>query len=220
MLSEDFYIYYGLDHYPKVIQDQINDRLAGRPRKPNEDEIVKEPPVIDMPFIKGDPNKKGPLIVTKDWFVKTKKKQLTRIAKEKKALQIEMMQLLGKRDALRIKLGRLDPGNMKDAKKIVSINITLRDIDATLSMLQDQSGIDLEELDHGTKFQRAVGRAKRAVGGFFKKVKKFFKKNKETIIEVASVAIPLAITLIFSILGTPAAGAAAATVASTAASVI
>lgn len=209
MLSEEYYLADDISVYPKIIQDQILDRHSSYQAPEEPKRVVKEPIEIPMPFIKGDPNVEGPLIVTEDWYVKKKKKKLTAIAREKKDMQIEMMRLLGKRDLLRDRLGKLDPGKKKDSKLIVSINIALKDIDAELSMLQEQSGIKLTELDHGTKFQRRVSMVKKKVGGFFKKVKKFFKRHSDTIMDIASVAIPIAIAIFATTLAGPTGGAVA-----------
>lgn len=187
VLGEDYYLG-GVDNVPAVFRDadrqieaSYRDRIIKR---------VEEPKYIPVPFIKGCPGAEGPIIVTEDWYVNEKKKRMAKKAKERKELQIEMMQLLSQRDRLRIKLEELDPSKKKDSKKIVAINEKLKNIDAELKMLQMESGVNLEALDQGTKFGRFVGRLKRTWKRAVKKVKKFYKRNKELIIGVAAIALP------------------------------
>ena len=106
-------------------------------------------------------------------------------------MQREMMRLLAKQDRIRHKLGQLNPNKKKDSKKIVAYNEELKDIDAQLKMLQEQSGIKLDELDHGTKLGRFVGKIKRAWKRFTKKVKKVYERNEALIVGIASVVIPI-----------------------------
>ena len=147
---------------------QAADRLVAERHK-NDPEVVTKPIEVPMPFIHGCPGANGPIIVTKDWYVKTEKKRLANRAKDKRIDQEEMMELLARRDRLRGKLGCLNPMKKEDAKQIVKINIKLRDLQAELEMLQHQSGINLNQLDHGSRFNRFIGRVK----NFFKRVKKF-----------------------------------------------
>ena len=155
---------------------------------------------VPMPFIHGAKGVKGPIIVTEDWVLKKKKKEMKNRSEDRKEMQIEMMQLIGKRDRLKFKLGELDPGNKKDAKRIVAINIQLKDIDADLSMLQAQSGINLNNLDHGSRLARFIGGIKRWCRRKFKKVKKFFRENKELILGMISIIVPVAISTMIRIL--------------------
>ena len=160
----------------------------------NDPEPAWEPIVVPMPFIKGCPGANGPVIVTKDWYVKTEKKRLANRSKDRRIMQEEMMELLVRRDRIRAKLGTLDPCKKEDGKMIVKLNIKLRDIQAELEMLQDQSTIKLEELDHGTRFDRFVGRIKNFFRRIGKSIRKFFERNKEVILGVASVVAPVIIS--------------------------
>ena len=156
--------------------------------KPMQKKSKKE---IPMPFIKGDGSKKRKVIITEDWYVKQKKKHAAERAMDKKDMQLEMMRLVAKRDRIRYKLGELNPHKKKDSKKIIAYNEELKDIDAQLKMLQEQSGIKLDELDHGTKLGRFVGKIKRAWKRFTKKVKKVYERNEALIVGIASVVIPI-----------------------------
>lgn len=177
---------------PKIFLEA--DRQMAR-RNENK-EIVTEPIEVPMPFIHGTPGVKGPLIITKDWYVKAEKERLAKKAKMKRDFQIEMMQLIAQRDQINMKLGELDPSKKKDSKKIVWCNIKLKDIDAELKMLQAQSHIDLNELEHGTQFARFVGAFKRKINKMKKKIKKFFKTYEESITALITVTIPLIIAIV------------------------
>lgn len=158
-------------------------------RYPRE-KIITEPKQIPMPYIKGCESA-HPVVITEDWYWKKKKKQLVKRAKEKKEIEIEMMQLLAKRDMLRIKLGELDPANKHDSKKIVAINIELKDIKAELLMLEQQSGIRLDDLDHGSRLARFIGRMKRRAKKVCKKIKNFFNENSDFIANMAAIVVPV-----------------------------
>lgn len=152
---------------------------------------ITKPKVIPMPFIKEAKGSKDKVIVTEDWYVKTKKKKLARLAKDKKDIQIEMMQLLGQKDILKSKLSKLDESKKKDMKKIISINVKIKDIDAELEMLQKESGIIIDELDKGSKIGRFFSRVKRSVKKKFKKVKRFCKYNSELVTGILSIVVPI-----------------------------
>lgn len=164
-----------------------------RQRREEATQASDNPKVIPMPFIQGTPDK-GPLIVTNDWYVKEEKKKLAKQAKTKKEIQIEMMKLIAQKDQINTKLGELDPSKKKDAKKIVYCNIKLKDIDAELKMLQDQSGINLNKLEHGSKFSRFIGWFKRKWKKFKKGVKNFYNTYRDPLTTLFTVAIPAIFT--------------------------
>lgn len=171
-------------------------------------EFITKPVEIPIPFIHGDEDK-GPIYVSKDWYVKKKKKQIKRNAKESKIVQIEIMQCLAKRDRLLAKLATLDPAKKKDSKKIVNINIKLKDLDLEIDALQREVGTDLNSLNHGSKFQRKWETFKKRVRKRFKKIKRWFKDNKELVLGIAAIVIPGILSLIFGKLGFNVAAAAA-----------
>ncbi|MCM1439565.1 MAG: hypothetical protein NC131_10255 [Roseburia sp.] len=154
---------------------------------------IKKPKVIPMPFIKDAKGSKDKIIVTEEWYVKTKKKKLAKQAKERRDIQIEMMELLGERDILRSKLSELDDSKKKDMKKIVSINVKIKDINAELEMLQKEAGINVDDLDKGTKLGRFYNKLKRNIKKKVKKAKKWIKRNRELVSGVLSVIVPILI---------------------------
>ena len=81
---------------------------------------VRQPRVVPMPEIKSNPNVEGPLYVTEEWYDKKKAKKEKKLKKEQKEFEIEIIQLIARRDMLRKKLGELNPGKKKDSKKKVS----------------------------------------------------------------------------------------------------
>lgn len=154
---------------------------------------IKKPKIIPMPFIKDAPGSKDKVIVTEEWYVKTKKKKLAKQAKARRDIQIEMMELLGEKDILRSKLSELDESKKKDMKKIVSINIKIKDINAELEMLQKEAGINIDDLDKGTKLGRFCSRLKKTVKKKMKRVRKWVKRNREVVSAVLSVVVPVII---------------------------
>ena len=188
IFSGEYYVYDPdrvVPDEPEVYLD-VNHRVVDN-RPP--EKRVKGEVFVEMPFIKG--NGDGPIVVTEDWYVKKTKKREAQRAKKRRGLQVEMMELLAKRDRIRHKLGELDPSKKKDAKKIINYNIALRDIQAQLEMLEQQSGVRIEELDHGTKLSRVWNRVKKTCGKWWKDTKRFFKDNRETVSIVGSVVLPI-----------------------------
>lgn len=167
---------------------------------------------IPIPFIEGD-GTKGPIYISKDWYVKKKKKKIKKNAKESKAVQIELMQALAKRDKVLKKLAALDPIKKKDSKKIVKLNIKLKDLELEIDALQRQVGTDLNELNHGTKWQQRWESFKKKIKKVGKSIKKWYKSNKEIIWAVASAVVPAVIGIIVNIC--TAGAAAPATAAAT-----
>ena len=157
---------------------------------PKSDRLTK-PREIPMPYIDSNPNVPGPVYVTNDWYMKKKKKRMIKRAKEQREVHIEMIQLLARKDMLRTKLGELDPGKKRDSKKIAAININIKDIDAELEMLSMQYGININELDKGTRLGRFIGRLKRKSKKVIKRIKRYFKDNGEFILNMSSIIIPV-----------------------------
>ena len=184
-MYEQFYI--DTKSVPEIFK--IADREMDK-RYPREDRLIK-PREIPMPYIDSNPNVPGPIYVTNDWYCKKKKKRMIEKAKETRDVHIEMIQLLSKKDMLRFKLGELNPGKKKDAKKIAAINVNIKDIDAELEMLAFQYGIDLKELDHGSRLGRFIGRLKHKVRKITKKVKRYINDNKDFLLNMAVIIAPV-----------------------------
>ena len=144
---------------------------------------------VPMPFLHHPQSVKGPVVITEDWYVKTERKRLAKLSKEKRILQEEMMECLAEKDIIKGKLGKLNPVDKRDAKKIVKYNIKLRDIDAELHMLSNQAGITIEALEHGTRFQRFRGKISNWLASTGKKIKKWYKRNEHIIQPIAVIAI-------------------------------
>lgn len=178
---------------PKVFQDA--DRIMEQQMKPIR--IVTEPREIPMPRIEGCPGAIGPVHITEEWYVDKKRQKQIKRAKEKKDCEVEMIQLLARRDMIRHKLGELDPGKKKDYKKIAAMNISLKDISAELRMLEEQSGIHLDELDQGTRIGKFIGKLKHTAKKVVKSVKKFYHKNMELINGLAAIILPVVGAFLF-----------------------
>lgn len=189
-MNEQFY----LD--TKAVPDifKIADREMEK-RIPKSDRLT-EPREIPMPYIDSNPNVPGPVYVTNDWYFKKKRKRMIEKAKEKRDVHIEMIQLLARKDMLRIKLGDLDPGKKSDSKKIAAINVDIKDINAELEMLAFQYNINLEELDKGSRLGRFVGRMKRRFKKAVKKIKRFWEDHSEFLINMGAIILPVVSTFI------------------------
>ena len=189
-MYEQFYI--DTKSVPTIFK--IADREMEKRYPPN-DRMTK-PREIPMPYIDSNPNVQGPVYITNDWYYKKKKKKMVEKAKEKRDVHIEMIQLLARKDMLRIKLGELDPGKKQDSKKIAAINVDIKDIDAELEMLSWQYGINIEELDKGSRLGRFIGRLKRNVKKVVKQVKKFCEEHSEFLINLGAIILPVVATFV------------------------
>lgn len=183
-------------NFPEVDRRRIFEEADKQLKSKKESKTVKNPKEIPMPFIHGCKGAKEQIVVTENWYVKEKKSQLARVAENKKDAQIEMMQLIAKRDRLRYKLGKLDPSKKKDSKLIVTINIQLKDIEAELKTLQQLTGINIDKLDRGTRLGRFVGKIKKIFHKVKKVVKRWYNEYEDVIKGVLAIAIPVVVSTI------------------------
>lgn len=183
-MYEEFYI--PGSAVPDVFRkaDRIMDKKL-RPLK-----VMTAPREIPMPRIEGCPGAIGPIHITEDWYNEKMKKKEEKKAKDRKKAEIEIIKYLAQQNRLRFKLGELDPSKKKNEKKIASINITLKNIEAEIRMLQEQNGISISELDRGSKIGQFVGRMKRRLKKIAKKVKKFYRDNTHLIDGLAAIILP------------------------------
>ena len=168
-----------------IAEAQVAEEIKDDPHIANDGKWILDVP---MPYLHAPKNKR-PVIVTKDWAVKTEKKRQYQIAKEKRILQEEIYEYLADRDVIMNKLARLDKRNPKHKKKIVKYNIDIRNIDAHIQMLENQAGVTVNHLEHGNKFQRVIGRIKNTLQEVGHKIKKFVKKYSYIIQPIAVIAV-------------------------------
>lgn len=192
MSNNNFYL---SDNIPEVFKcaDRIMAEKYPQPVK------AKRKKVVPMPDINSNPNIEGPLCVTQEWYDKKSAKKEKKRRKEQREYEIEMIQLVARRDLLRKKLGELNPGKKKDSKRIAAINIELTNIRDDLKMLETQSGLHIDEIDKGTKLGRFIGKIKMKVKKAAKKVKKFCKRNSELILGICSIVLPIIASKLFKI---------------------
>lgn len=152
---------------------------------------IREPREVPMPTITENRGAEGPLKVTEEWYIAQKQKQDRRFMKKKREAEIDMIQLIARKEMLRAKLGELNPAKSKDSKRIAAINIELINIDNMMAQLEMETGISPTELDHGTKVGRFLGRLKQRVKKIGKSIKKFYKRNYDLINGLASIVLPI-----------------------------
>lgn len=178
-------MYYLSQNIPEVFR--VADRQMEE-RHPSP-EYVKKPYNVPMPTI--DSNVEGPLHVTKPWYEKEKGKKQKARMEDKRDCELRMIQLLAQRDHLRHKLGLLNPGKKKDSKEIASINVRLRNIKIELECLETVSGIHIDELDHGTRVSRFLGRLKRGCKKVAKKISRFCKQHADLLATIGAILAPI-----------------------------
>lgn len=183
-MYEEFYI--PGSSVPEVFREA--DRIMDKKLRPIK--VMTSQREIPMPRIEGCPGAIGPIHITEDWYNEKMKKKEEKRKKERKKAEIEIIKYLAQQDRLRFKLGELDPSKRKNEKKIASINISLKNIEAEIRMLEEQNGIHIDELDRGSKIGRFVGRMKRRFRRIAKKVKRFYRDNTRLIDGIAAIVLP------------------------------
>ncbi len=153
--------------------------------------LVREPKVIPMPRITENRGAEGPIGVTEEWYVEEKMKQARKREKAQRAAEVEMIQLIARREMLHGKLGDLDITKTKDAKRIAAINIDLKKIDSEIHQLEVQYGISPEKLDTGSRVGRFLGKVKRKAKKIGRAIKKFYKRHFDLIYGLASIFVPI-----------------------------
>lgn len=182
-------------------------------------DVVREPIEVPQEFVRGVEGADPIVYVTKDWYLKKKKKQVETRRKTMRDQQIKAMELLARQKVIHGKLGKLNPCKTKDARKIVKFNVELRNNEAELEHIAKMTGLPVRELDLGSekdqekgRFANAVKKIKKKIKKTGKKIKRFFRDNEETILQIAAMAIPLVLYLIIASHAAPVAAVAAAAV--------
>ena len=175
-------------------------------------ELHKMPPrVVPVPTL-DSPNIRGPLNVSPEYreeFYRNKeaeksRKEKERMEKEEKdrlnAIKLEesqrqkaefkYMNMITKRDRLRLKLENLNPRKKKNARKIAEIKAELLRLDRKIEEAQTDGSIIITGKKR-SRFRRFWENVKLKARKKWKKVKRFFRKHKETIIEIASIIVPV-----------------------------
>lgn len=179
--------YYVCDVLPEPFRaaDELMAKLYPEPEYV-EPKIKYVPP----PDITRNYGANGPLHVTKDWYRQACQEREERYEVRKKQATEETIKLLVERDRLNAKIGKLDPRDKKDCKKIAKLNIKLQDVKGKIDCWVWQYELDLDEIEHGSFFDRVVGRVKRAVKKTVKKAKKIWKANQSLFTGILGVVIP------------------------------
>lgn len=119
---------------------------------------------------------------------------------EKKQAEVDIIQLIARRDYLKGQLSKLNPYKRKDAIKIATINVELNNIEQAMQTLRNEYGIQRREIEQGSWASRTFNKIKTKVGNFWRKAKKFVKKNLEVILGVASIIVPFVGSIIVNII--------------------
>jgi hypothetical protein len=120
----------------------------------------------------------------------------------------KIVELLGKKAQLHIRLDQLNRRDPHDAKELPVIQFRLRHIEEKLEELQKASGINLDNLEEGSKVgrfyqgcRRLWDKTKEIFSSCTKTVKKFFKNHARTIVKTAVMVVPITISaLLFKFL--------------------
>ena len=167
-------------------------KKAQKVKEENHEEIVdnkEEKPIITM--IKNSYGHKTEKKKLKDF-----QKEKQRLEKEKKEAEVEVIQLIARKNFLKNKLNCLNPGKIKQAKMIANINVEIRNIEYKINELRDEYGIDIDDIYQGSKIKRVGARIKNTFHKVWKRTKKFFKRNCETILYAGAIIVPIIVALI------------------------
>ena len=188
--------YYG-DNIPEIfrIADECilnnEEDKSKKKRKKSKDKDKKK----DKNVEKKETSKKDKKDKDKDKKDKKDKKE-SKGKKSRKEYEIEIIQTIANMEYITRKLEELDPGKRKDAIKIAALNVELRNLQENLNRLKIESGINISELDIGTKFGRFCLRFKSTMKRIKKKCKKFFKHNQDLVIGIIAITAPVLTTVL------------------------
>ena len=135
--------------------------------------------------------------ITRDRYennLKAKKKaeeERAKYEREKKQAEIDLIQLIARRDYIYANISKLDSSKKKDAIKIVQMNIELKHIETSIRALQEQYNIKMDSINHGSGMARSWNKFRRFVKNKWNGVRKWFKRNKDMIIGISSVVLPI-----------------------------
>ena len=107
-----------------------------------------------------------------------------------KAYEKKIIDQLAKKARYQKNISKLNPNDPKEHKKIVVLNFKIRRINEKLEILQKESGINLNNINTGSRLERFINFVKETATKIVKKVKKFFKRNYDIIMGVASIVLP------------------------------
>ena len=127
-------------------------------------------------------------------------KERAEYEENKRQAEVDMIQLVARREYLKNTLGKLNPGKYKDTQKIVNANIELKNIEETIASLCSEFGISDNALETGSKSSRFFNTVKRKVKNTFGKIRRFFGRNKDVILGVGSIVLPLIGSVIASLI--------------------
>lgn len=147
-----------------------------------------------MPRIQSSDTIQGPLRVTEEFKRAHEEKVKERMRKDFqegiKAYEKKIIDQLAKKARYQKNISKLNPNDPKEHKKIVVLNFKIRRINEKLEILQKESGINLNNINTGSRLERFINFVKETATKIVKKVKKFFKRNYDIIMGVASIVLP------------------------------
>lgn len=119
---------------------------------------------------------------------------------DKRNIKIDIVHLMTERARIKKKLSTMDPSKKKGARKIAEMNIDLEQINEDIHNMSDMIGEPEPKVEYGSNSGRFFNRAKSKIHSGWKKFKKFCKRNKEIIIGVSVMVLPVAVSLVAKLL--------------------
>lgn len=187
-------------------QDESEDILAFLTSLPSRDKIKKPKKVLTEEELAEKERKKAEYKAQKEAIkkahaeakaLKKKQKEEREREEQKQRAEIASIELMARKEYLLNKLETMDFRKKKSASKIADINIELKSIDFELNRIRTEFGIDIKEINNGSKVKRFFRKVKSKFHRFGKKTKKFVKNNSELIFGLASVFLPIIGTVIY-----------------------
>lgn len=115
----------------------------------------------------------------------------------RKEYETKIIKLLSRKELITKQLAELNPKKPKDMKKIAHINFRIKSINEELLDIQELSGIELKNLNKGSRLERFVAWIKSQKERVVKKVKKVWEEWKDVIIGVGSLILTAVTGLFF-----------------------
>lgn len=118
-------------------------------------------------------------------------KEARRKERQRKEAENTLIKLISRKNYIKAKLSNLDPGKEKHSRMIAQFNIELNNIEEQINSIQTQTGIYLDKVEEGSRLKRFIGKVTTKCKSKARGIKKFFKKNKDLVVGLTSVILPV-----------------------------
>ena len=138
--------------------------------------------ILPQPTLKGNPNRKGPMSITDEHMVSERIRNTQERNTQMKEYENKLIKALAKRERIIAKIPKLKISNKSQSKEIARLNIKLSEVNKTIEIIQEQSGLTMRNIKHGTRLQKFMNAMKIKLKKIVKVIKQIYKDHKVVVI--------------------------------------